>query len=511
MYEYTLEKLSRELFHAYDIRIDARKFDADLALRLFDAQALYFRQYLDAESIIVCRDTRDSGAGYLQLAIQRFSFWGFTVYTDPTPISTCQFYYSCIQRPHCAGVMITASHNPGYYTGQKLVGKNCSPIARNIGPNGGLQCIRRLFLEGVEISKPLSPGAIICINDLDSFVKSSIKLADLSEGALGGLSVVAEFLSGTAGKEILLGLQHCGVNVIPRNLVPDGAFPHGAPNPIVPASIESTLDYLRKRTDYDFCFSFDGDGDRMDVLSSGLVPVEPSTFIAMILPHLEALHPHLQQVQIGLDAKANPRIREYLLSQGIGVKLIPNGHSRIKDLMKMNFSNNMIACAEESAHYYVNVNSVLGVVATENTLFLCLVFLKLWKANPNRLSKLLLLQNSVCRAKEWSYSYPTNTERDGALKQVEEKCILDGYSVVDILEDGSPLGATILRFGNPLCDAKWVHIAQRASESEKGIARWSVISSNEVILEEIIRIIDKIANVPALEGYAGQNGEYENG
>lgn len=495
--------LADRLFHAYDIRIDAGLLDYDHARRLFDAIAVYARTILKVDSILLCRDARLSGNALLQQGIEHFSCLGFSVHTELNPVSTCQFYFSCSRLGSILGIMIGASHNPGRYTGQKLVGPDCIPIAQDIGPAGGLTQIRQLFIQGVALDPVSKRGDIVCIEDRTAYVQACLSWAGVEKGSLHGLRVVLDFLSGTAAAEVLLGLQEAGVHFVARNVVPDGNFPSGPPNPILEQSVRPTMEYLQDNPEYDFCFCFDGDGDRVDTIAHPFVKVEPSLLLAYLVPAFQKFHSELDCIAVGFDPKANPLLVNSVKVHGVSPLLIPNGHSRIKDLLGRHYEKGLVAAVEESAHYYITLAREGSMVATESTLLIVLLFLKTWREDKQRFLDLLALQNSVARKREWGYTYANESQRTEALMRVEKTFQANGYEAVNTQVDTSPLGSTLLRIGVAGESSMWACISQRASESEEGIARWSVVASDAYVLAHCVDTIDTIAAQGAVGSYQG--------
>lgn len=495
--------LADRLFHAYDIRIEAVLLGKEQATRLFDAVAVYAREQLHVEAIVCCRDARLSGNTLLNQALDHFLKLGFTVYSELNPISTCQFYYACISLGNVMGLMIGASHNPASYTGQKLVGPYCTPIAEDIGPGGGLKAIRAYFEEGRHLKSSAIPGKLICLSEQERYIQDCLKRSRVEPGSLAGLNVVVDFLNGSSAPELLMALQIAGVDVVAHNMVPDGSFPNGPPNPILAQSTTSTYGYLAEHPDYDFCLLFDGDGDRVDMVARGLRPVEPSSVMAFLAPVLKQMSDREQNVRIGFDPKANPLLVNSIARYGIEATLIPNGHSKIKSLFETQAENGLLAAVEESAHYYLSLSYEGRKVAIESTLLITLLFLKTWREEAKLFSDLLALQTTVARKREWGYTYPDASLRSKALLQVEQAFLTQGFEVIDTQADGSPLGSTLLRLGTAGESELWACISQRSSESEEGIGRWSVVASDTAILAECVNIIEGIASQDAVGSYHG--------
>lgn len=483
----TSEKIlmtANNLFHAYDIRIERNELDNELFNRLCDAEAYYIKNVLKTNKIIVSRDTRLKSGSYMQLAIDRFISAGLDVLVSLNPISTCQFYFSVINRPNHAGVMITASHNPPWYTGEKIVGLNCEPIAAHVGPAGGLDAIYDFFIKGLFVDNT-TKGTVTVISDVDDYVNFAIKYTGLEGKKLSKIRIIADFMSGSSGFEIMSAFQRLGANITVLNLVPDGNFPSGTPNPIVRKNIENTLSLVeRKKGEFDFLFVFDGDGDRIAIYNSDLEFISPSIIISYIANSLSMLPSG--GIKVGLDSKSVPLVKSELENSGFKTVLIPNGHSLIKDMLKKEIIS---FAAEETAHYYLRLINDNVVFPFESTLLIALIFSSCWEQDRFQLDKLISLQKSIYSIPEWSYFFENDEKKALALEQVKSRFTNDGYEVFDKLADGSSLGAFILE--KKFCNG-WCRVTGRSSQSEKGLVRMMLYSSSQEILNDAFNTIEKI-------------------
>ena len=136
------DELNLSMFRAYDIRTPSALLTDDLARRLANAEAVYFRDILGVQGVLVSCDARSTGPRYLTLAVDVFQKAGLDVIYLPGPASTSYFYFVAMRNPEYAAVMIGASHNPAEDTGQKILAPQVAPIAAGIGPGGGLDKIR---------------------------------------------------------------------------------------------------------------------------------------------------------------------------------------------------------------------------------------------------------------------------------------------------------------------------------------------------------------------------------
>ncbi|MBQ0072236.1 MAG: hypothetical protein KBS81_10375, partial [Spirochaetales bacterium] len=363
------------MFKTYDIRTKQQKLSGEMKERLYSAVALYYRDVVHAPSVVIGRDARlyvPEVAEGLAKALRKA---GVDVLLNPLPISTCQFYYSCMQHPESAGIMVTASHNPGEYVGMKLLSPSLSPIAYGCGPEGGIEKIKSLYLEDKRIEGD-GKGRLVIINHLESFIDYSMALAGVKEGSLKGLRIMLEFLNGSVGTEVALAFQKAGAEIEARDVVPNGFFPLGDPNPIIETSIAPTRKAM-KEGHFDLGFCFDGDGDRLDLMNQEGEQIVPGLNMSIILPRLMEIY-HGTKKHVYADVKAIPVALCEIASRGAEVHIIRNGHSFIKEKLRTNCENGYFAAEEESAHYYMNFPFDLnhpekGYAAVENTLFFALL------------------------------------------------------------------------------------------------------------------------------------------
>ena len=508
--------LNTSMFKAYDIRTKSAELHAPLMLRLVKAIGRYFIEVLQVSSVVVGRDARLAAPPLLELAIEVFADMGLDIVVNPLQISTCQFYYSCMQNPQSAAVMFTASHNPGSYIGMKVMAPGFQTLAMGSGPKGGITCIREFYCDNSDQWSPSKKRGVVKVHRyLDEYISYSLKLAGLEKDSLKGTSILVDYLCGAAGTEVTEALQFAGAAVRARNLIPDGRFPAGDPNPIIAQSIKPTWDMMRSG-EFDFGFCFDGDGDRMDIMTKEGEQITPSFNLSILIPHINeffkkvhasgffgtsAWDPHMYY-----DVKANPLSVVYQAKSGIGVHIIRNGHSFIKEALRRNLKKQYFVASEESAHYYMNFPYDLddfsqGFAATENTLYFTLLTAKVWAASPELYMLALKRQQSIFREREWPCHFFSDEYLEPVVAEVEDLFRKQGLKVFTAMEDGSSLDATLMRRGLPEhidvqtdLTGDWLQIAQRISRSEEGMARWEVASNSQKCCEQAVADIKSITD-----------------
>jgi phosphomannomutase len=508
------DTLNLSMFKAHDIRTPAKNLMPKLAKRLALAEAYYFRNVLKTNTIVLCRDARLTGETYLQIGQETFCDLGFEVLVVPVPRSTCHFYYCCMRHPEAAGIMYGASHNLGEDNGQKIVGPDVTPIGMGSDPDVSLAKIRQLYIDGVT-PESREGGTINEIDYCDDYITYSMKMAGVRPGDLKGCHILMDFLHGSAGDEFIRAFSLAGASIDSLHAKPDGSFPVGPPNPIVPKSIASGLKKL-KQGDYHLGMFFDGDGDRIEFYTNSGELLRPSSNVSIISPML--LHAFKENSKRLIPSpyvysciKGSPITLKNIIMNNIGCELIGSGHSQIKRVMGENTERGCLAAVEESGHYYMNFPLEDRIYSTENTLFFGLLTTLSWLQSAEAYNKVLSLQKKLFREREWAFFFPNDTARNRALEDIKEAFLRHGGQSISRTKEGLDLGGTLMRKGltfsiekNTDISQDWVQIAQRVSECENGLARWEVMAGNDEQKSEMVQLInDIVARYTSEERYVG--------
>lgn len=491
------------MFRSFDIRTRADILSYRSSARLIHAEAKYFRDDLHTNHVVLFRDARLSAAGYQEQAADILCTLGFDVDIYLQPASACLFYFHCMRNPEAAGLLIGASHNPGDYIGQKIVGPGLTPIAMGCGPKNGLQAIRQNYMNGTSPAASPSRGRLRIVDPLAEYVGWTLDRAGIEQGDLSGLRIVMDFLCGTAGEEVLSGFSATGASILPRNLVPDGNFPCGEPNPVIDKSIAPTVQLMNAEDGpYDFAMAFDGDGDRLEILTRGGVSLSPSFNLSMIMR--DVVGSFAGEVTGGAkayaDIKANPYALVKLAQEGFHVSVMKNGHSHIKQKLASNARHGYLCAVEESCHYFMNVFDNGALYSTENTLLFALLTAKCWRDNPEGYQACLDLQSRTFRQREWGYEFPSPERIEFAMSEVESVFRNRQFMIAKEADDGSSLDAVVMSDGLPSSIGRetklsddWVRISQRVSQNENNVARWEVTAGQPGKLHQAVDTIRSIA------------------
>jgi phosphomannomutase len=502
-----MTELNISMFRAYDIRTPSENLTDQLALRLAQAEAVYFRKELGVSGVLVAHDARSTGPHYLEIASEIYRQSGLDVTVVPGVCSTSMFYFASMKYPELAAVLFGASHNPAGDTGQKILGPNVKPIAQHIGPQGGLDCIQKLYIQEAKPETGVIPGRIIPFDPTEEYIQYSMDLAGVNEGDLKGLKILHDYLNGAAGREMMLAFDRAGADLTPLHFTADGQFPLGDPNPVKQDVIKYGLEKL-KEGDYLIGTFFDGDGDRIDFYRGDGNYLSSSFVYAGIMPAIQKRFNN-KSASAYTDLKCNPLALMEMAKTGMPTRIIRNGHSQIKNALYENAD--MVGAVEESAHFYEEFPLDDKSYCTENSLYIALLVARMWKENPERFDDLFKMQASTCREREWGYNFPSDEQRTDALNAVETHFVQSGANTMSRTADGYDLEATIMRRGMPFeintdshFESDWLQVCQRISQSENGLARWEVVSALPDVsrkAKEDIQLI--VANFGASEEYQG--------
>ena len=245
--------INPEIFKSYDIRgVYPHDFNEEVAFAITQA----FIKLHQPKKVVLGRDVRESGESLFNSSLLAFMDAGVDV-IDIGVVSTDMFYYAVGSLPVDGGITISASHNPREYNGMNFCKKGADPISSE----SGLYDIRDLLVKDQSPIVSSKKGSVEKHDVTDNFVKMVTSFVDLS--TLKPIKIVA---NGNFGIDVMLlekavADYNLPINIIPLNEKPDGSFPKGPPNPLLPENRKEFLDLLIKEK-ADLGVSWDADGDR---------------------------------------------------------------------------------------------------------------------------------------------------------------------------------------------------------------------------------------------------------
>jgi len=321
-------------FKAYDIRGRVPdELDDTLAERLGAA----LHDLLGPGPVVLGRDVRLSSPGLQQALARGLHRMGRDT-IDIGVGGTEEVYFQTFHRQAAGGVMVTASHNPMDYNGMKLVRAGARPISGD----SGLFSLREAC--GQQLPQPASTAGSGRI-DLDrrAFIEHLLGYVDLR--SLKPLKIVVNGGNGGAGAVVDALAPHLPFQFIRIQHEPDGRFPNGIPNPLLPECREATSRAVLEHA-ADFGVAWDGDFDRCFFFDHGGRFIEGYYLVGLLATALLRKHP-------GEAIIHDPRLTWNTIEmvRGAGGRPIQSktGHAFIKERMR---AENALYGGEMSAHHY---------------------------------------------------------------------------------------------------------------------------------------------------------------
>ncbi|MDA8514072.1 phosphomannomutase CpsG [Citrobacter sp. Igbk 14] len=329
-------------FKAYDIRGKlGEELNEDIAYRIGRA----YGEFLKPKTIVVGGDVRLTSES-LKLALANGLMDAGTDILDIGLSGTEEIYFATFHLGVDGGIEVTASHNPMDYNGMKLVRENAKPISGDTG----LRDVQRLAEENnfAPVDAQLR-GSYKKISIIDAYVDHLMGYIDFANFTRP-MKLVVNSGNGAAGHVIDAIEERFVAANVPVTFIkvhhqPDGTFPNGIPNPLLPECRKDTADAVKEHGadlgiafdgDFDRCFLFDGEGQFIEgyyivgLLAEAFLQKEPGAKI---------IHdPRLTWNTIDIVTKAG----------GIPV-MSKTGHAFIKERMR---KEDAIYGGEMSAHHY---------------------------------------------------------------------------------------------------------------------------------------------------------------
>lgn len=335
----TMDELT--CFNAYDIRgrlgID---LDENIAHRIGAA----FAVALDAKTVVLGRDVRASSEALANSLAQGLTDQGCEV-LDLGLSGTEEMYFATTHFGADGGICVTASHNPMDYNGMKMVRAGSAPL----DSASGLALIKELA-EANTFEKSTTLGNIrdVAEEARAAYVERICQFVDVS--ALKPLKIIVNAGHGTAGPTfdaIAARLAELGAPLVFERLFhePDGTFPQGIPNPLLPENRPATADAVRA-SGADFGVAWDGDFDRCFFFDHTGAFIDGEYVVGLLAEAFLAKDPDATIIH---DPRIIWNTQDLVAKAGGRAVQTRTGHAFIKQAMR---DENAIYGGEMSAHHY---------------------------------------------------------------------------------------------------------------------------------------------------------------
>ena len=328
-------------FKAYDIRGQlGTELDESVAYRIGRAYA----EFLKPKNVVLGGDIRLTSESLKAALSEGIRDAGADV-LDIGMVGTEQVYFATSHLQADGGIEVTASHNPIDYNGMKPIREGSRPISSDTG----LLDIKRMAEEN-----DFSPidaarrGGYTQVSIMQEYLDHLCGYVDLP--AIKPIKLVMNAGNGAAGPvvdaiEARFKSLQLPIEIIKIHNTPDGSFPNGIPNPLLPENRGSTIDAVLQHG-ADMGIAWDGDFDRCFMVDEKGNFIEGYYIVGLLAeafllktPGAKIIHdPRLTWNTIDVAAKNG--------GQAIQSK---TGHAFIKERMR---AEDAVYGGEMSAHHY---------------------------------------------------------------------------------------------------------------------------------------------------------------
>lgn len=322
-------------FKAYDIRGQVpADLNADIAYRIGRSMVVE----LGAKNIVVGRDMRLESPGLAQALIQGIQDAGADV-IDIGLCGTEEVYFATSHYAADGGVMVTASHNPKGYNGMKLVQRESRPISGDTG----LDAIRQRVDAGDLGDIAARQGLVEAKPDKAAYIEHLLSYVNLKD--LRPLKILADPGNGAVGPALEAIKSRLPFHWTIINAEPDGNFPNGVPNPLLPENRNLTRQALLDNQ-CDLGLAWDGDFDRCFFFDESGRFVEGYYLVGLLAEMLLKQHPGSKIIH---DPRLTWNTIDQVKQAGGTPVLCKTGHAFIKERMRL---EDAVYGGEMSAHHY---------------------------------------------------------------------------------------------------------------------------------------------------------------
>ena len=325
--------IDESIFREYDIRGIVPEQINELSIKAI-ASAIATKCYDEkVHELALGRDGRLSGSKIINALSQELRLLGINI-VNVGIVTSPLLYFAAKKLNSMSGVMITGSHNPKNYNGFKIV-INDKPVSGT----------EMLSLISNEIIHSKEAGSEIFKEDLMKEYISEV-ITQKSKSSKKS-KVVVDCGNGSAGEIAPRLMRALGHEVIELFCEIDGNFPNHHPDPGKPENLQDLIRTVKKEG-ADIGIAFDGDGDRLGVVSNLGEIIYPDQLMMIFS---KSVLQNSQNKEIVFDVKCTNLLGEIITNAGGTPIMSPTGHFHIKNTLK---KTNAPLAGEMSGHIFFN-------------------------------------------------------------------------------------------------------------------------------------------------------------
>ncbi|CAG9255647.1 phosphomannomutase/phosphoglucomutase [Paraburkholderia unamae] len=312
--------ISKSIFKAYDIRgVIDKTLDVDTARAIGRAFGSEVRAQ-GGEAVVIARDGRLSGPDLSRALADGLCEAGVDVVDVgmvPTPVG---YFAASVPLKLVGGernvdscIVVTGSHNPPDYNGFKMVLRGKAIYGEQI-----LGLYDRIVAGRFDAGE----GSYTKYDIVDAYVDrivSDVKLAR-------PMKIVVDTGNGVAGGLAPRLFKALGCELVELFTEVDGTFPNHHPDPAHPENLQDVIRAL-KETDAEIGFAFDGDGDRLGVVTKDGQIIYPDRQLMLFAEEVLSRNPGKQIIY---DVKCTRNLAKWVKEKGGEPLMWKTGHSLVK-------------------------------------------------------------------------------------------------------------------------------------------------------------------------------------
>lgn len=322
------------IFRAYDIR---GTYPEDLNENVVFNIGLAFAikaQAQNEQTVFIARDGRLSGPTLLKALAEGLQTGGCDV-VDVGAVPTPVLYFASKAQGNGTGIMLTGSHNPSNYNGLKMM------ILGHTLSQDDIQSLKITIL--TTKPKQFITGEYQSFTIDDKYIEYIAKQEKLAKP----LKIVIDAGNGITGDIAPKLFKKLGCKVIKLFCEIDGNFPNHHPDPSKPANLKDLINAVKVHT-ADAGLAFDGDGDRLGVITPNGMNIFPDRQLMLYAEDVIKNHP---QATILFDVKCTKNLASFITDLGGKPMMSQTGHALIKNKIKETGAE---LAGEMSGHIFFN-------------------------------------------------------------------------------------------------------------------------------------------------------------
>ena len=326
-----MASIASDIFKAYDIRGIVGKTLTNEAAYLIGKAIAARGSKLGVTRIAVGRDGRLSGPELGENLIRGITESGIDV-LNVGMVATPMLYFAAIKECGGSGVMITGSHNPPDYNGFKMM------LAGDTLAGEAIQELLAAIQNDQFVSGSGSVTEQNVAADYQAAIVDHIKLAR-------PMNIVIDAGNGVPGAYAGDLFRALGCQVTELFCEVDGNFPNHHPDPAKPENLQDLIKALQN-SDAEIGLAFDGDGDRLGVVTKDGHIIYPDRQLMLYAQDVLSRNPGAKVI---FDVKSTRLLAPWIKEHGGEPIMEKTGHSFIKSSMK---KNGALLAGEMSGHTF---------------------------------------------------------------------------------------------------------------------------------------------------------------